>query len=132
MGRTLGTIQAAAALIIEGIGSLGICSIAMHVPEASANLLPTDLISDAECTVKFGKSEGNYYCDIKCHQGINDKRDIKFIEATRHNNVWWIPKTAMLDILFRGVSQLQSSKNFKEFAILETPLHIWWPNGLWL
>ena len=40
-GRTLDTIQAAAALIIEGIGSLGICSSAMHVPEASANLLPT-------------------------------------------------------------------------------------------
>ena len=83
-GRTLGTIQAAAALVIEGIGSLGICSNAMHVPEASANLLPTDLISDAECTVKFGTSEGKYFCDIKCHQGINDKRDIKFIEATRH------------------------------------------------
>ena len=50
-GRTLGTIQASAALVIEGVGRLGILPNAMHVPKASANLLPTDLMSDADCII---------------------------------------------------------------------------------
>ena len=60
-GRTLGTIQAAAALIIEGIGSLGICSIAMHVPEASANLLPTDLYIMLSALSNLVKAKANIF-----------------------------------------------------------------------
>ncbi len=60
----------------------------MHVPNASANLMPTDLMSDAECVVSFAKEDDAYFCEIKCHLGINDKRDIKIIEAIRHNAVW--------------------------------------------
>ncbi len=65
-GRTLSTIEVSAALKVEGIGKLGICEIAMHVPNASANFLLTDLLSDADCIVSFGKDEDTreYYYDI--------------------------------------------------------------------
>ena len=92
VNRTLGTIEAHAALIVEGIGRLGICNDAMHVPNASANLLPTYLMSDAECIVSFGKHKGEYYCEIACHQGINSNGDIKYIPTIMNNNVWWITR----------------------------------------
>ena len=41
-GRTLGTINSADALMVQGIGSFGIAGLAMHVPTAAANLLPVD------------------------------------------------------------------------------------------
>ena len=66
------------------------------------NRLPTYLVSDAEYIVSFGKRNGEYYCDIKCHQGINNKEDIKFIPTIQNNNVWWITRSHMFDILFRG------------------------------
>jgi len=101
-GRTLGTINSADSLKVEGIGKLGICEAAMHVPNASANLLPTDVMSDAGCTTSFGKEDDVYYCDINCHLGINDKSDIKTITTIRSNSVWWITRDQMVDILFRG------------------------------
>ena len=45
-------------------------------------------MSDAECVVSFGKEDGEYYCDIKCHLGKNRQRDCKIIIATRFNSVW--------------------------------------------
>ena len=76
----------------------------MHIPNASTNLMPTDLMSDAECIVSFGKDEDTreYYCDINCYLGINDKRDITIIPTIQHNDVRWIPRSQMIDILFRG------------------------------
>ena len=74
----------------------------MHVPNAVANLLPTELMSDAECTTSFGKLEDVYYCNIECHQGITCKADIKYIPTMKIRGVCWIERSNMIDILFRG------------------------------
>ena len=102
--RTLGTINSADALKVQGIGQFGIAELAMHVPTASANLIPIDLMSDAECVVSFGKQDDDYYCNIKCHLGMSNYRfcEVKTITATRFNDVWWITRAQMIDILFRG------------------------------
>ncbi len=54
-GRTLDTIKTNAVLLVAGIGTMSICRLAMHVPKAAVSLLATNLMSDAECIVSFGK-----------------------------------------------------------------------------
>ncbi len=92
--RTLGSINSADALRVERVGKFGNCKIAMHVPNASANQLPTDLMSDAECVTSFGKQDGEYYCAIKCFKDTDyDENKVKIIVAIRRNVVWWITRT---------------------------------------
>ena len=126
--HTLGTINSADALIVEGIGRFGIAEIAMHYPTAAANLLPVDLMSDAKCVVSFGKEDGEYYCDIKCHLGMNNQRDCKTIVATRFNAVWWITRSQMNDILFRGGFTIEETARMQAYREDEELLQIWLPN----
>ena len=72
--------------------------------------MPTELMADAECVVLFGKQDGEYYCDIKCFRDTDyDASKVKIIAAARHNAVWWITRTQMIDILFRGGYTVEES-----------------------
>ena len=115
INRTLGTVDASAILIVAGTGKLGICAEAMQVLGSAANLLPTDLMGDAQCSVEFGKFEDEYYCHIKCHRGVNAISDIKTISARRGSKLWWIDREQLLDILFRGGFTVAETRKMQRF-----------------
>ena len=43
-----------------------------------------------------------FWCKINCLKGEKFGMKIKTIEARSFNDLWWITKTEMLDILLRG------------------------------
>ena len=56
-------------LAIEGRGKIGVCDDALHCPNASANLIPVDLINMCGTTITFGMHHPNdlatRYCEIQ-------------------------------------------------------------------
>ena len=94
----------------------------MHIPGAMANLMSTNSIVLSECSIEIGMMNDRFYCIMNCHRNvdINRKIDIhstkrieKQIEAIRVNELWWITKTQMFDILLRGGWSVEEEQQFQ-------------------
>ena len=73
-----------------------------YCPEASASLLPSDIINDCAVEVHVYKINGRRVCTLVANGKFigGDVKEFIFHE-TRYNGMWWISEEQMSDIVFR-------------------------------
>ena len=120
----LRTAQSQAQLTIAGRGMIGECSV-LHIPAASANLMSSKSIVEKECQIIIGQDvdSGRFHREIVCR--IDKKFGIatKVIEAIQFNDLWWITKAQMCDILLRGGLTVEDLPIKKQIAEAYYLLH---------
>ena len=99
---TVGTATPSGTLEVKQIFDVGQVIAARYCPEASASLLPSDIINDCAVEVHAYKINGRYVCALVANGKFigGDKREFIF-HATRYNGMWWISEEQMSDIVFR-------------------------------
>ena len=71
----------------------------------------------------YDVDENVFWCEINCLKGEKYGLKIKTIEARSFNDLWWITKTEMLDILLRGGFTVEEEENFQEKYSCMKPEH---------
>ena len=117
----LRTAQATARLQIAGRGRIGKIAV-MIIPGATANLMSTNSIVINQCQITFGYDSDDevYWCEITCEKGKKYGMEVKTIVARSFNDLWWITKEEMFDILLRGgftVAEEEIHKILKELDV---------------
>ncbi len=101
-------------MLLRVAAKIGICDDALHCPNASANLVPVDLINMCGTTITFGMRQPNNpetrYCEINL---ISRPRERRKIEGFWLRDLWWIKRSEMFDLLFRNGFTVEEVKLFK-------------------
>ena len=98
----MGTATPSGTLEVKQIFDVGQVIGARYCPEASASLLPSDIINDCAVKVHVYKINGRYVCALVANGKFigGDVREFIF-HATRFNGMWWISEEQMSEIVFR-------------------------------
>ncbi len=114
---TVGTATPSGTLTVKQIFDVGQVVGVRYCPEASASLLPSDIINDCAVEVHAYKINGRYVCALVANGKFIGGEEREYIShATRHNGMWWISEEQMSDIVFRkgfpvDIFLLQLGKN---------------------
>ena len=78
--------------------------------------MSTNSIVLNQCRVEFGydSDDNAYWCEINCHKGQKLGMEVKTIVARSYNELWWITKEEMFDILLRGGFTVADEEFYQE------------------
>ncbi len=98
----MGTATPSGTLVVKQIFDVGQVLEVRFCPEASASLLPSDIINNCAVEVHVYKINGRRVCTLVANRKFicGDEREFIF-DAIRHNGMWWISEEQMSDIVFR-------------------------------
>jgi len=104
VNRVIRTAAAAGVLRVEALFDSGHASDIRHCPDASANLMPTNVIVRMYCAVIFDMLSGVPRCRIVANESSHggDENNFFEINCVMDNELWWISEQQMLDIIHRN------------------------------